>query len=71
MSSTSSDSEIPFDSEDAGNKMKTKLIYFLVLCHYPAAQPLANEEWKTKFQEVDAGKECERALEDRLEGNDM
>ena len=51
--------------------MKTKLIYFLVFCWPPAAQPLANEEWTTKYQEVDAGKEFERALKDRLEGNDM
>ena len=46
--------------------MKTKLIYFLVFRWYPAAQPLANDEWKTKYQEVDAGKDFERALKDRL-----
>ena len=50
--------------------MKTKLIYFLVSDH-PAAQPLANEEWTTKYQEVDTGKEFELPLKDRLEGNDM
>ena len=52
--------------------MKTKLIYLLVFVWlYPAAQPLADDEWGTKYQEVDAGKEFERALKDRLEGKDM
>ena len=49
--------------------MKTKLIYLLVfrwLPSRPAAQPRANDEWKTKYQEVDAGKDFERALKDRL-----
>ena len=50
--------------------MKTKLIY-LSFADYPAAQPLANDEWRTKYQEVDAGKDVERALKDRLEGKDM
>ena len=44
---------------------------FILLTDHPAAQPLANEEWTTKYQEVDTGKEFERALKDRLEGNDM
>ena len=52
--------------------MKTGLIYFQVFYRpHPATQPLAKEEWTTKYQEVDAGKEFERALKDRLEGNDM
>ena len=51
--------------------MKIKLIYFLSFADHSAAQPLANEEWTTKYQEVDAGKEFERALKDRLDGNDM
>ena len=38
---------------------------------HPAAQPLANLEWTAKYKEVDAGKELERTLKDRLEGNDM
>ena len=33
--------------------------------------PLANLEWTAKYKEVDAGKEFERTLTDRLEGNDM
>ena len=35
-----------------------------------ADDPLANKEWTVEYQkEVDAGKELERALNDRLEGN--
>jgi len=35
-----------------------------------ADDPLANEEWTDKYQkEVDADKELERTLKDRLEGN--
>ena len=36
-----------------------------------ADDPLANEEWTAKHQEVDADKELERALNGRLKGNDM
>ena len=44
--------------------MTTKLIYI------NAADPLANEEWTVEYQkEVDADKELERTLNDRLEGN--
>ena len=35
-----------------------------------ADDPLANEEWTVEYQkEVDADKELERTLNDRLEGN--
>ena len=51
--------------------MKTKLIYLVVFADYPAAQPLANDEWRTKYQEVDADNEFERAPKDRLKGKDM
>ena len=36
-----------------------------------ADDPLANKEWTAKYQEVDADKELERALKERLEVNDM
>ena len=36
-----------------------------------AKDPLANEEWTAKYQKMDADKELERALKNRLEGNDM
>ena len=31
--------------------------------------PLSNDEWTVEYQEVDADKELERTLNDRLEGN--
>jgi len=34
-----------------------------------ADDPLANEEWTVKYQEVDADKELEQTLNDRLKGN--
>ena len=45
--------------------MPTKLIQLY------ADYPLANEEWTTKYQEVDADKELKLALKDGLEGNGM
>ena len=50
--------------------MKTKLIYLVVFRWLPS-RPASGYEWRTKYQEVDAGKEFERALKDRLAGKDM
>ena len=49
--------------------MKTNLIYLVVFRWLPS-RPASGYEWRTKYQEVDAGKEFERALKDRLEGKD-
>ena len=84
MSSSSSDSEMSFDSEDPE-------IYYIAevkteenddsrlsisqtssgddQAELYAGDPLADEEWAVKYQkEVDADKELERTLNDRLEG---
>jgi len=46
-----------------GQTVTTELICMLTT--------LANGEWTAKYQAVDADKELERTLMDRLEGNDM
>ena len=51
--------------------MKIMLIYMLVFRWLPSRPASGDDEWRTKYQEVDAGKEFERALKDRLEGKDM
>ena len=76
MTFDSEDSEIYYIAENTRHEvgfktMTTKLIYWLVFADHPAAQPLTNLEWTAKYKEVDAGKELERTLQDRLEGNDM
>ena len=85
MSSTSPNSEMGFDSEDSEiyciAEVETEGIDESRLsisqtssnddqADLYADDPLANEEWEVKYQkEVDADKELERTLNDRLESN--
>ena len=88
MSSTASDSEISFNSEDSeinfirGYEIEAEQD---VLCESPqsssrtlsddeaaayADDPLADTEWTSKYEkQVEADKQLERRLKDRLEGN--
>jgi len=85
MSSTSPDSEMDFDSEECEiyyiAEVETEGIDESRLSISQTASdddqadlyaddPLSNEEWTVAYQkEVDADKELERTLNDRLEGN--
>ena len=85
MYSTSPDSEIGFDSEDSEiyfiAEVETEGIDESRLpisqtssdddlADLYADDPLTNEEWTVEYQrKVDADKELERTLNDRLEGN--
>ena len=84
MSSTSSDSETSFDSEDyeiyyvaeveTEENDESRLSTSQTSsddnqAYLYSDNPLANEEWTVKYQEVDADKELERTPNDRLEGN--
>ena len=81
MSSTSSYSEMSFDAEDSDIYYITEVETeendesYLSTSQTlsddgQADEPLANEKWTVKYQkEVDADKELERTLNDRVEGN--
>jgi len=83
MSSTSPDSKMGFDSEDSeiyniaqvetGGIDESRLSQTSSdddQADLYADEPLANEEWTVEYQkEVDAEKELEQTLNDRLEGS--
>ena len=86
MFSTSSDSEMGFDSEDSAIyyiaeenddsrrlslTSQTEFSKDVERADLYAADSLANKQWTAKYQEADADKELERALTYRIEGNDM